>query len=1043
MGRASTIEVPAALSWSAGSEGEVLEFASEELAVRVMGPACSFTWESSVHDRVNLADEDLFLAVRETESERTMIEERVSRLSGKTLRFASGCSYHALLLRKEKASFSCRTSLSRLPRLLVHELEPGLTFLSWSGVDWEAIRREIEAVHRVEWEGGIEVALHIHRWAAEGILGEEEVTFLGFREEAELRGSLRHVEMDVVSREDGRRLKQVFSLHFNARKTLGVLDKLEFRTPFVQPRLSLRREVLEPDVMRLRADWNLERRHWAEVEEKWLGPAALDWAGVETVLRLESGPDPSRVAGTPAETECVDVPVDGDHWTSLEMRPGRCYRATLLLRDKQSLNFVGNPLLASPSVWIPWEETSLAVVAMGSSRLLVTWSLSELPPRESSKRDSGASDPLVESSKAAGRTLRYFLQVESRPGVEDFGGAFAATAEVEVEPYVVDSVEVEVSPARVHRVRLVQTEPKGTPEALGVGAATIRTGPTGSTFGTSFRPRRWSLEHPTRRRLRSPNETSDRSLGRLVLHVHAHAPFWPLGSTTSTNRVLGSPGFPHPQLYAQWMESLVPIVSLCRELDREGVDFKLSFDVSPTLVAMLRSVRYQEEFLAFVEARVALAQVELDRAARHDPMSLPVLELQARRLRSTLSLLHAEGPDLTRLLRELQEQGTVELLTAPATHSFLPHFARNPAAVRAQVAAAVQDHEAVFGRIPLGMWLPEGGGFPGIEEIAADEGLRFLVGGQALAPVESELAGERVHGVALPEAEVVYVSPGVDSFCRFFDREAGCPSDSRYLAPRLDRGPFRETSRGGDGEETVSGYDPELALEAAASHADHFLGQCEGFFRRHHETTGRQALSLVPLSLPTLGHEWFEGIQFLEFLAKKLHFDQAVTEITTVSDGLSRDHTDREGAIEFQSPFRGEGSVEEGLPITPVAWTFGPLDRALSEMIRMASDGKRHADLSPLESRLLAQATRELLLAQGSDFPISLSSGDQGGRMRALFLHQLGNFWLLSSMYWGLSEGQPADELLLCELESRQTVLPYVDPLLFASESAPDKSSNL
>ncbi len=96
--------------------------------------------------------------------------------------------------------------------------------------------------------------------------------------------------------------------------------------------------------------------------------------------------------------------------------------------------------------------------------------------------------------------------------------------------------------------------------------------------------------------------------GSLALVLHAHLPF-----------------VRHPEhedfLEEDWLfeaitETYLPLLRLMRALVEEGVSFKLTMSLTPTLGAMLRDELLQERYLRHLDRLIALAQQEIARNQR-------------------------------------------------------------------------------------------------------------------------------------------------------------------------------------------------------------------------------------------------------------------------------------------------------------------------------------------------------------------------------------------------------------------------------------------
>ena len=73
------------------------------------------------------------------------------------------------------------------------------------------------------------------------------------------------------------------------------------------------------------------------------------------------------------------------------------------------------------------------------------------------------------------------------------------------------------------------------------------------------------------------------------------------------------------------------------------------------------------------------------------------------------------------------ESGCLELLTCPATHPFLPLYQHQPEIIHAQLGLGLDQHQIWSGNRPGGIWLPECGFYPGLDNLLVQEGVQYTV----------------------------------------------------------------------------------------------------------------------------------------------------------------------------------------------------------------------------------------------------------------------------------------------------------------------------
>ena len=158
-------------------------------------------------------------------------------------------------------------------------------------------------------------------------------------------------------------------------------------------------------------------------------------------------------------------------------------------------------------------------------------------------------------------------------------------------------------------------------------------------------------------------------------------------------------------------------------------------------------------------------------------------------------------------------------------------------------------------------------------------------------------------------------------------------------------------------------YVREWALEKAARHAGHFLEERQKQVARDAPAMDRPPLVVSPYDAELFGHWWFEGPEFLNFLFRKMHFDQDVVKPITPSEYLER-HPELRGRaaahvhVGRQGLRRGLAQPGQRLDLPPPR-RGGRAHGGAGPALRGAT---------PLERRALNQAARELLLAQASDW---------------------------------------------------------------------------
>jgi len=200
--------------------------------------------------------------------------------------------------------------------------------------------------------------------------------------------------------------------------------------------------------------------------------------------------------------------------------------------------------------------------------------------------------------------------------------------------------------------------------------------------------------------------------------LHAHLPY--------VRHPEGPDFLEESWLFEALTESYVPLAGMLDRLRADGVDFRLTLTLSPTLLAMLRDRLLIGRYEKHLDRLVALAAREVERTAREAPRFEPAARFHEDLFSRTRAQFRgAYGSDLVSAFVRHAEDGRLEILSCSATHAVLPLLDAVPQAVRAQVLIGAQHSRRQLGFAPLGFWLPECAYAPGQEIHLREAGVRF------------------------------------------------------------------------------------------------------------------------------------------------------------------------------------------------------------------------------------------------------------------------------------------------------------------------------
>jgi 1,4-alpha-glucan branching enzyme len=479
--------------------------------------------------------------------------------------------------------------------------------------------------------------------------------------------------------------------------------------------------------------------------------------------------------------------------------------------------------------------------------------------------------------------------------------------------------------------------------------------------------------------------------GYLAIVLHAHLPFV---RHPEHERHLEERWF-----YEALIECYLPLVDVLDRLADEGVPFALTMSLTPPLAAMMRDDLLRKRFEAHLSRMERLADKEMVRLYGSAEFA-PLATFYREELGRVRAVWDRHEGDLIGAFCKHWDAGRLELITCSATHCYLPAMLTEPDGVRAQLRLGMDGFEALVGRRPLGMWLPECAYHPGIDRAIADAGVRFTVldtHGVTRARPQPPF-GE--HAPILSPAGVAFFARDQESSRQVWSREEGYPGDAYYRDFYRDIG-FdlpEEHLYGevvGDGNRLMTGikyhritgkrvdkqpYIPSVAKERVWLHAGDFVRNRAmqiGYLSRqmHAGEGGVTPVVVSPYDAELFGHWWYEGPMFLEAVFRRLAEDvPGEVEPITLRGYLER-HPVAATATPSASSW-GAGGYGEVWVGPKSAWVWRHVHHATRYAAWIV---RKHRGLDGARGRALDQLVREMLLLQSSDWPFILHTGTSSG----------------------------------------------------------------
>ncbi len=516
--------------------------------------------------------------------------------------------------------------------------------------------------------------------------------------------------------------------------------------------------------------------------------------------------------------------------------------------------------------------------------------------------------------------------------------------------------------------------------------------------------------------------------GSIALILHAHLPF-----------------VRHPEhehfLEEDWLfeaitETYIPLLRMMQRLVNDGVPFKFTMSITPTLCAMLQDGLLRERYVRHLDLLIDLAAREQKRNRRHPKLRELAEFYFDMFLGSRCFFAEQWKCDLLAAFRELQETGTLEIIGCAATHGLLSLIHRQSReAARAQILIGRDMYVDLFGSDLAGFWLPECAYAPGLESLLQEANIRWVVLDAHGMMFGRPPPRRSIYAPCYTPAGPAVFARDRDSGRQVWSAHEGYPGDPAYREfyrdvgfdlPMEHLGPIARGSRRFAGvkyyritghSEEKELYDREAAEKAVEMHAAHFVKQRRRQLREL-SALGFDPIVVVPFDAELFGHWWFEGLRFLDLVIREAVKNEDLC-WATPSEYLATHPTQQ--AIQPAASTWGENGYLAVWLDQNNAWIYPHLHIAIQ---RMSEAARRHAeDSSPLADRVLKQLARELLLAQSSDWAFLMKTGTAKEYATKRTLDHLGRFNRLHDQF----AANHVDEKFLRDCEWRDNLFPNLN----------------
>lgn len=519
--------------------------------------------------------------------------------------------------------------------------------------------------------------------------------------------------------------------------------------------------------------------------------------------------------------------------------------------------------------------------------------------------------------------------------------------------------------------------------------------------------------------------------GYLSIILHAHLPYVRHPEHESF--------FEENWLFEAMTECYIPLINVLDRLQKDQINYRLTFSLSPPLISMLSDDLLQSRYQRQLDKQIELAEKEIIRTQKQ-PQIQKLARLYRRFFINTRDTYHRYQGDLLSAFKKHNQSGHLELITTAATHGFLPLLNINPITVKNQIEIGIETFHSNFGFSPSGFWLPECAYYPGLENTLADAGISYFftdthafqdasksAKNSCYAPLD---CGNGIMAFARnpKSSDQVWSAdegyPGNINYREYYS-DIGFELEEDYLEPyildttqRMNTGIKYHCITGKDKAKDT--YQPRLASAQINKDAEDFISNCKQQIKRLSSTMDRAPIIVAPYDAELFGHWWFEGPCWLEAVLRLASNESNLLKTASCADYLKQ-QTNHQIATPAASTWGHEGYSSYWLN-EENEWIYPFLHQAAEEMEKLAMDFK-DLMVSNLQQRALNQAARSLLLAQASDWPFIMKSGTTTEYAKKRITDHLARF---NYLHQSIRKNR-IDEHYLLALETMDNIFPDID----------------
>lgn len=340
----------------------------------------------------------------------------------------------------------------------------------------------------------------------------------------------------------------------------------------------------------------------------------------------------------------------------------------------------------------------------------------------------------------------------------------------------------------------------------------------------------------------------------------------------------------HDWFFEALTETYIPLLILLQKLDVRAYRHVLTLSLSPPLLRMMQEDLLLEQYEAYLDEHIALAEDYAQRHAQKSEATKLAQHYLDHYLRVRDGWVSLGRGGLVQAWGDLARKGVLALITTSESHAYLPLWNDQPELVQQQISQGCAVFEQAFGFNSRGFWLPECGYVPGFEQYLHSIGVEyFFLETHGILQAYPQPRRGVFHPVRCANdvmawgrdatsskwiwsATEGYPGSGVyrDFYCDIgFDETSSCLQNYQAKRGGITATGFKHR-RVGFKEDFPSLYRPSEGQTLVREHALLFMDQLRQRVDHIQAAGVPQPCMTLCFDAELFGHWWWEGLWFLE-----------------------------------------------------------------------------------------------------------------------------------------------------------------------------------